>query len=973
MSENYKSLSEDGWRTAEEEKVLEWSRIEENRIKTDLKTKDTNYRRGIRMISFHRETSNIPAKWRNIILRLREKFKDDESIEWAIFNNLQIQKLLANIVSEQAEQYEKQKSERAELEESQTSNWKTSDDLSESDNEEVGSDTAISEQSDNNQAESDDVEVEPIEDYIFRNSSPENFEDFLLSDTGIAVLSKELRRHINPTTWEIYANYPISENIIKFKLKKAWNSKMYTDYNLDNGFPDDDKEKDGFYRISNVIANDVDDIVWEFLKSWWSDFDENLIKNLESLLNKEKSGYESIAKLLSDQTNQDNFKELLRNNITNFSSIVKKDGKVSLETWDKQLDLQLKSYLFLYWKFFYPGIFRTNSNKYYYNQVLPKIMEAILVTDGDEQLKNIVKNNEFLEKEKKAEEERKRRNKQKRQEVAKRNRENNRSYNLGKKWKWGNINVWNTFHGDVNWAKWSEIASRVNLSDFEVDNWNLENYAESWHAKQIAFWIAWKKFKESKNEIIDIITPNDMRKLYNTETNSIDTDARNEFLGSDIMRWRSQAEINRIYSILKTFPNEFSDALKTIVSWIHNQEKRIDERVRNQALWSVIDNVRFIFADIVERWKWNSKFEWFRFDWSEPIKRVWNDIIISGTFNWTDIKIRYDLISWGLFMNSFLQYPSPSKITIWKNTNADLQIWQLESFDTILKVNYRAPSISINKNSQAQNKQNQNSKVQESWADWWINQWWNLWEVDGTKTDSSIGSSSLIGDNTADGKPTQTESSGDISTKPASNPQVIQQSTENWTKNTWELKAIRDKYREMFNANFDMISNAIVDNTKKQSAKNSVITKFMKTFNIILDGQEERKIDFNNWSNIFDFIQIIDNSNSDTLNQFQIFMEKVMKYSWLIRGKNNLQWAREDQAEEKNNKYSLLLKNKAREFSTDIESFKGKVNFESDSQLWFAQIIIDNITNGASKPDWKLDSSKMDDFMKHLETDGDNN
>jgi hypothetical protein len=55
-------------------------------------------------------------------------------------------------------------------------------------------------------------------------------------------------------------------------------------------------------------------------------------------------------------------------------------------------------------------------------------MEAVLVADGDERLKNIVKNNIFLEKEKKAEEERKKRDKQRRQEIAKRNRENNDRY-----------------------------------------------------------------------------------------------------------------------------------------------------------------------------------------------------------------------------------------------------------------------------------------------------------------------------------------------------------------------------------------------------------------------------------------------------------------------------------------------------------------------------------------------------------------
>jgi hypothetical protein len=59
------------------------------------------------------------------------------------------------------------------------------------------------------------------------------------------------------------------------------------------------------------------------------------------------------------------------------------------------------------------------------------------------------------------------------------------------------------------------------------------------------------------------------------------------------------------------------------------------------------------------------------------------------------------------------------------------------------------------------------------------------------------------------------------------------------------MEAIRKKYRDMLYANLDMISDRIVENTKKQSARNSVITRFMKTFNIIEDRQDNKGIEFN--------------------------------------------------------------------------------------------------------------------------------
>jgi hypothetical protein len=52
-------------------------------------------------------------------------------------------------------------------------------------------------------------------------------------------------------------------------------------------------------------------------------------------------------------------------------------------------------------------------------------MEAILVADGDERLKDIVKYNEFLEQEKKLEKERQERDRKRRLEIARRNKEKN--------------------------------------------------------------------------------------------------------------------------------------------------------------------------------------------------------------------------------------------------------------------------------------------------------------------------------------------------------------------------------------------------------------------------------------------------------------------------------------------------------------------------------------------------------------------
>ena len=128
---------------------------------------------------------------------------------------------------------------------------------------------------------------------------------------------------------------------------------------------------------------------------------------------------------------------------------------------------------------------------------------------------------------------------------------------------------------------------------------------------------------------------------------------------------------------------------------------------------------------------------------------------------------------------------------------------------------------------------------------------------------------------------------------------------------------------------------------------------------------------------MFDLIQIIENSDSYILEEFQKFMERIMEYSWLVRWKNNLLWPKRNQKsslifdESNDNKYVSLLRNSSKDFSNNLESLNWKLNFDSNFQLWFAELIINNLTNDISKPNRKLDISKMNDFLYYLENGND--
>ena len=886
-------------------------------------------------INFNIDTTSIPKDWENIINSLRKSYDNDDSLEWALLRNPQIQNFLWKIVAWRKDAWNKLQ-------------WQL--------------DWRIKSQDTQN---NEDGYIESWEEFELRESTPQKFEEWLLSGSWISTLKTLVEDYLDEN-WNFIKGYSITEKDLKLGLEKARYNSLHTNYNLEHQLFDNNETK-YLKDMWALIQGSVNSAVKEYMISGWISF-EWMINRLEWLMGNEQ--IELIKKIGENKNLKDVFKSILKDNIRKYTNYVVEGNNLNLNTWTTKQNLILRSYLFIYWRTFFSDDFSINSTSASCENELTEVMEAIMVYDWE---LNQVKYNKYLEKERKAEQERIERERVMRQAAAKRNRERNNIYHTHG-WNWRkNPNPNNPRDND----KWATIVknSGIDLSDFRVDNWNIEAYTESWYAKQRAFGIAWRNFKESNKEIKDIITADNLRKLYNTSTNSIDEQARKNFLETDIMRWRDQGEINNIYKILKSFPKEYADALETVASWVQKKGEKLNERTRNHALGAIIDNVRYIFDDIVEKWKWDSKFEWFRFDESEPVKREWNDIIISGTFNGTAIKIRYDLNSWGLFMNSFVQHPSISKISIWNSNKADLKIWQLESFDTILDEYYRAPDISLNHGTQSQNRwaiANPSNPVSQNQP---TNEWLGItpdsWgDTEGTDTKWNI----FPAHNHEHPAPVAAiETNSSVNGVPPSTfkPSI----TKIDRHNNPEIESIKWKYKEMLEANLDIISDNIVDNTKKQSARNSIITKFLKTFNIISDIQEDKSIDFNDWSNLFDLLQIIENSDTVALEQFQIFMEKIAIYSWLKRWNNNILGSQHNEKtsitfnENNENKYISMIRDNANNFTKNPWIFKWKLNFDADSQLWFAQIIIENITNDAGKPNWKLDMLKMDDFIKNLDND----
>ena len=927
--EDAKEIRESGeatFKSVEEPKEINIEEINNNR----------KIRRAFSRLNFHYNTANILENWHSIIKKLSEKYSDDDySTEWVLFNNPQVKKLLSNIVSSQVKDIkaEKVRCQRLLLQ------------------------IANKNQQNDDTLNPDDENV-IWERYKFKALSIENFENFVLSSEWIAVIVKELKGHINLETWELYTNYPIDEKILKLRLQNAWDNHLFREYHLEYGIYADD-EKDNMDRISNVLEDEIDNMIWDYIKGWWKVFDKNLINELEWIFS-DTSKNESINEILENSEYKDAFQKLLKDRILNFSNGTVVWDRISLNNSSLQTNLQLKSYLFMYGKIFHPQIFKTNQNNQYYEDILPKIMEAILSLEGDERIKNIIKYNEFLESEKKAEEERRERDRLRRQEIIRRIKEKNKSIRSeGINRIHSSIDL--KVKTDPNHATWQEIAEEAglwqSLSDYSVEL--QESKYEEPRIKDIAFSDAWNEFIKNNDGII--ITKDKMRELFDINNNAFvsELDNRRKKFTEDFLLWMSPDEIKNIYSKLSSFSRYFVEAEKKLSNNSSEKKEKINETVRTYAVGAVIDNMRDTF-EAIPKWE-GSNSEWFKLDSEHPVIKVNNYIIISGLFNGSNIKIRYDLKTGEICMNSFIKKDlvNNDKMSIWDISSLDdpesinQRIWEIKPFGEVLNDYYKLPNNS------------DRNYIPRAWEE----RLRNSQDYPRSSGAEIIDRDNLNWDDTA---------------------HKMQIRRSMWSQpkmNEGDADFRRQEAKKILSSQIDLIDDKYEKHIKCQTLKNLAITNFMKTFNI-MSSWGFNSIDLNRSSNIFSVVEIIDNTynigreNDNNSNKevdwFQsleyfnnIFMPKVIEYSWL-------KWWVENEYQDKKNKKSeriftyewnnsdiKYLKDKVRDFNP--KKFKGVANFDTTHQIEFADLIKEKISIW-QEPNRRLYYNMMKNFIKSLDS-----
>ena len=493
---------------------------------------------------------------------------------------------------------------------------------------------------------------------------------------------------------------------------------------------------------------------------------------------------------------------------------------------------------------------------------------------------------------------------------------------------------------DPNNATWVEIATDANLweklDDYELNIEKSEQKSE-W-TKEAIFRKAYEDFINSHNDIKEFITLSLMRRLFDIDNNTINKSEWEIFkTHNPLLKYMAPDEIEKIYNTLASFSNAYKKSEDELDDKSSDIKVQINKTVKTHAIGAVIDNVRDIFESITEWQDWNSewqnwKIEWFKLANNKPVQKIWDNIIISGSFNGSDVKVRYELGSGKLFMNSFFQELGVNKISIWNEFLINHQIWTIKPFNDVLNDYYKLPPRTPKKNSThwippkkppredfTEQYKPTNDIIKDSWPKW----------------------------------------------KPMRMPSWVP-----WIQskiNKDEINSRKEEANKILNSQIDLIGGVIKKETESQAQKNSAINGLIKTFNLD-NNWEYKSLDFNNWSNLFDVIQILNWSDSNSLEYFNsIFMPKVMKYSWL-------EWGRYNESQNKNNGKSEkifeyngdneninYMKDKIKDFNS--KQFVWIANFESQHQLWFADLIKEKLTIWI-QPNWKLDIPKMQNFIK---------
>jgi hypothetical protein len=832
----------------------------------------------------------------DFISSLNNQYEWDKSLTWILAHNEQIQSLLSDILSSYWNYIKQDETLLRRLIEKKKSLEKNG-----------------------NNAEQWEI-VELFEEYLLNNDSQEWFEQFLLSNWCIRdIILWYFQSHT--LNWKLNANL-ISKNNIKAKIKAERYKKLYMNYNEKYNLELNDRLIN-MVNFWESIKGTVDEIISNYLnKSIW---EKEFLSSLEWLIWKGKSN-ETIKKIIeSDPSAMDKFNFLLKNSIKEYSRLLDiwNENRTLQKTGDNVFDTQLRTYLFLYWKIFYPDIFISNWwTLDTHEWELWKILEAILVADWKlEKTKNNDINNKYINVEENFQNEITGRDRKMRKRAR---RPMNKYHPANKKEEILPNNIENK-NLDIQNASWVEIAQEMelgkSLTGFKMKE--IQSNVDIIFRKKITFKKTcidfldknWENFHKFGLRISNLIY------LNNDYDLSINYDKLNALKDK-----LNNSELNEIKNLVNVFIVEFNNNLKETEQKIDNKKELTHNVVKEYAIWAVIDNIKDMFQSIVKNsneWVYMS---WFEFDEKKSARIENNNLIISGKFNWETLILKYNLNNGELYMNSYISKLGNDTIVVWDNSPKQ-KIWELKPFQSVLHDFYENPTESMS------NEVFQKFKRNPSY-----------------QTESKQGSNN---------------------TRPRHSPR----------RGIEARRRIKEEHKRKFQqicgTKLDEINERIKNQAKSRTTQNNTVSNLLKTLNIMPEDDDYSKtINLKENSDLYQTVKTITNSENDDINYFSNYLWNLMnKYIWLRWWKNNLLWqdkttkdAKQIFNENKSWKTITYLRETTGNFNDEYSQIGGKLEFNSWSYFWILKLINEKFVDGEPS-ERRLNKGKMEEFYNDFSAD----
>lgn len=320
---------------------------------------------------------------------------------------------------------------------------------------------------------------------------------------------------------------------------------------------------------------------------------------------------------------------------------------------------------------------------------------------------------------------------------SRRNRERFRNRNrLKEEWldpeSWLNLAISNNI--------WKKLLEKFNrwTEKFDIKDSQVISYAR-------------RKFcKDNKLRWLWHIPPDSLKALYDETNKFSNFDWNWENLQKFRSRfWKDELQFNNACSLLKLrFYSYFDEAQDKISKFHSRMGEKKDIARNNLAIGSVIDGIKSIFTGFWNKNNIRGNFHGLVLDKSKPVELESNNewLIINWTFNWNPVKIKYDLITWEVFMNSCISKRYPSNTIIFWESYPNLYVWEIEDFVSKLK-NYEADESpqdmwKINVDSIESRRNERKQEIQESFN----NQVRRTWEEIWTQLESSQAKNELTTD-----------------------------------------------------------------------------------------------------------------------------------------------------------------------------------------------------------------------------------